>query len=508
MAPEDPLDILHRHLRSDGLAAVGTPAVVEALAAGLVDTLFLAPRWNQPGSRCPTCGAVDARADVPACGVCGGSGLERVELREHLARLAASSGARLEFLPPRDALHQLGIASLLRMRRRSRCNPPLEERSLTMETVALSALLAELAHQEETSGRFLSCYLRVATARWQLRRRIESLMAGRSPAGRAEIVEAFRRAERRLADAPPWARSMVGFFRDGFERVAWVPGSVNERIAWSPLPLLAPLVELKRHYRRYVLVLTTRRRVRVVEVVLGPTTARLWSERPELRSRVGPEWSVQRYLRHRRKATGEHLVEKVRLLERLVDRGGDAVLVLAGDLERVEALRRALPERLRRRLLSEALELPELDAPDSENVIRQTLEDFLGRLEGDSRSVEDALRAEVETDGLASTGVRETLEALSAGVVDTLFLASDWVAYGSACPRCGAVDARTGLLSCPVCLSGLPHGVDLREALIRLAAQGDCRIEPLVRHPELGVGALLRMRPEDARLPARVPVTA
>lgn len=117
VAPEDPLDVLHRHLRSDGLAAVGPQAVVEALAAGLVDTLFLAPRWNEPGRRCPSCGAVDTRGALPGCPVCGALETDSVELREHLARLAAGSGARLQVLPREDALHELGIAALLRMRR-------------------------------------------------------------------------------------------------------------------------------------------------------------------------------------------------------------------------------------------------------------------------------------------------------------------------------------------------------------------------------------------------------
>jgi len=58
------------------------------------------------------------------------------------------------------------------------------------------------------------------------------------------------------------------------------------------------LVELKDHYDRYVILLATEASARIIGVNLGSVTTQLCRSRPELRRRVGPEWTREHYQHH------------------------------------------------------------------------------------------------------------------------------------------------------------------------------------------------------------------
>lgn len=63
-------------------------------------------------------------------------------------------------------------------------------------------------------------------------------------------------------------------------------------------------------YHRYVVLLAARDWIRILEVNLGATTIQAWTEQPELRERVGREWTKAHYESHRRERTSRFLKEQ------------------------------------------------------------------------------------------------------------------------------------------------------------------------------------------------------
>ena len=90
-------------------------------------------------------------------------------------------------------------------------------------------------------------------------------------------------------------------------------------------PNIYHLIELKDTYHRYVVMISTEESARILEVNLGAVTEELWRERPELRRRVGREWTREHYQNHRRAQTDRFIKEKIKVLEQLMAAGADGV---------------------------------------------------------------------------------------------------------------------------------------------------------------------------------------
>ncbi|NJN99973.1 MAG: hypothetical protein HC875_40630 [Anaerolineales bacterium] len=104
-------------------------------------------------------------------------------------------------------------------------------------------------------------------------------------------------------------------------------------LAVAGLPNIYHLVELKDNYHRYVVLLSTEESARIVEVNLGAATEELWTQRPELRQRVGREWTKEHYQSHLRHQTERFIKESIAMLEQLMAAGGHTHLILAGNAQ-------------------------------------------------------------------------------------------------------------------------------------------------------------------------------
>ena len=103
-----------------------------------------------------------------------------------------------------------------------------------------------------------------------------------------------------------------------------------DRLSVGSTPDIYHLVELKDTYHRYVVLISTEERTRILEVNLGAITREVWTARPELRVRVGREWTREHYQNHRRDRGKRFLKEKFEILEKLIAAGGPTHLTLAG----------------------------------------------------------------------------------------------------------------------------------------------------------------------------------
>jgi len=229
------------------------------------------------------------------------------------------------------------------------------------------------------------------------------------------------------------------------------------------VPVIFPLVEAKDRFHRFVLVASSPESARVYEINLGEASETLLAKRPELRERLGSEWTREHYQNHRRERDGQFVKEKVLVIERLMAKRGHNALVLAGEPHYLSRLREQLPKHLQAKIVGE------ISGGICEDTLSTVVEQSIGVfLEQEHRESHDAvhrLEAAVRSGGLAVVGMTDTLKAMANHQVDQLVLSAD-----------------------------LPTGE--RERLVRLATQQDIPVET-VRDSETlerngGVGCLLR----------------
>ena len=372
-----------------------------------------------------------------------------------------------------------------------------------MELRELEEHIRVLATLEEADSPLISCYLDASGGpsgyRDELSSRIRLLRGSLSVRSAEEFDEAASRIEAFLEGAiSPRTRGLAVFARGG-ETPFWLPLQFEvplpNWIALGSTPNIYHLVELKDNYDRYVILLTTERSARIFSVNLGSVTAQLWRSRPELRRRVGHEWTKEHFQDHRRERTKQFLHDQIRSLDRLMSASGYAHLILAGTPRMISAVRRLLPKRLEERLVDF---VPAGPADDVSDIVASTLQAFLEHEEMESQALAEKLITQIHTHGLAVAGTRASMDALRTGQADFLVVVkSSDPGQGWECRGCGNIELHMPPPdTCPSCRTGRPREFDIRGELVRLAEQQQVGIE-VVEHNDVlmnlgGVGCLLR----------------
>lgn len=363
-----------------------------------------------------------------------------------------------------------------------------------------------LAHLAETESPVVSCYLNLETGepghRDYLRDRAGHLKKTHPGARAIALSEAFDRIERYLAGGVGnGAKGVAVFARGGTQPFFLglefqVP--VPNWVAAGSLPNIYHLVELKDTYERYIVVLLSERSARILEVHLGEVTREVWSQRPDLRRRVGREWTRQHYQRHRVGRRNRFLNEQVDVLAKLVAEGHYAHIILAGEPRMTSGFRQRLPKHLAA-LVVDTVTASSRDR--SSDVVHATLQTFIEEEERESQAMAEKLIHEINANGLAVAGVEPSLAALQQMRADVLVLAAAFEPpAGHRCLNCGHVDvAAPGAESCRVCHGESHAAINLREEMVRLAERGACTVEVVEHCDEFltefgGVGCLLRYR--------------
>ena len=375
--------------------------------------------------------------------------------------------------------------------------------STIRKTEDLQAHVRELAELPESDAPVLSCYLDLEAlkGRWQplLERRARMLRSITPSPDLASLDAALERVRTFLeTELQPQTRGVAVFARVG--RDPYFAGlqfevPTSNWIALDTVPNIYHLIELKDTFDRYLVLLSTSESARIFEVHLGAVTRELWLRQPELRQRVGREWTRLHYQNHRRDRDRGFVREKIQALERLMLEKGYAHLVLAGDPQRQAMIRRELPRALRERVVDI------VTAPGGlkeKEVVEATLSSFVEEEERESQSLAQMLIRELRRDGLAVSGVANSLQVLRRGQADALILAREWhPVLAWSCEACtwsaaGGVQPEV----CAECGSASLREHDAREELVRLASQTGCHVELLGESHALGglggVGCLLR----------------
>ncbi len=375
-----------------------------------------------------------------------------------------------------------------------------------MELKELQGHIRGLASLPQTRAPVISCYLRVEGGRLKHRRaftnRVEELR--RSFAGEAvqQFEEALVPVERFLsAELHRGSKGAAVFSRAGRQPFFlalqfYVP--LPTWIAADTLPNIYHLVELKDTYWRFVVLVCSQDTARIVALNLGAVTLDLLRERPELRRRVGREWTKEHFRRHRTTRTQQFVGDVVKALSGVMTAGIYDHLILAGDPKMTAMVRRVLPSHAAARLCGVIRKPGRTGARD---VVAESIASFVAAEHKESQATAEELQRQLRIGGLAVAGTRGSFGALKRGQVETLVMGAEysprpgWMCRGCRLER--TVEGRPK--RCPACGSRLLEDLSIREAMLRLAEQRGFQVE-LVRDSTTlsrlgGVGCLLRFRP-------------
>jgi len=372
-----------------------------------------------------------------------------------------------------------------------------------MELDQLRSHIRTLITLEETDVPILSCYIHRDVGRngssppFERRARaIRKVLTGQEL---DRFEEAFERIQRYLAEeVRPATRGVAIFARAGkqpFFLGLQFQVPLPDRLSVNSTPDVYHLVEIKDTYHRYVVLISTEESARILEVNLGAITREVWAERPELRERVGREWTKEHYQNHRRDRGVRFLKEKIAVLETLMSAGGHTHLILAGSPRMTSRVRNCLPKHLQAKLIDV---VPASSSARVADVVAATLSAFIDREQLESLDAVAALVSALRRGGLGAAGTTATIEALRRGQTDVLVIARAYEPGPAwSCKHCGWIVATPSAPEhCPDCESSELQPANFKEAMVKLAERQSIEVE-FVEHSDVlmnigGVGCLLR----------------
>jgi hypothetical protein len=353
-----------------------------------------------------------------------------------------------------------------------------------MDVKTLQQHLIALATLVETDAPVISCYLNLEQGplayRGALDARVELLRRSLPEPRRSQVAAALEPIEGWLRARPANGCKGFALFSRAGDRPFFLPLEFRVPLpTWISVdatPNIYHLVEIKDNYDRYVVLFASEESARILGINLGDVTQDIWKGRPDLRRRVGNEWTKEHFQDHRRERGKQFVREQIRIADQLMSAGGYGHLIVAGSARITAEIRQALPKHLKAKLV----DVVSANAHDRlSDVVAATLESFLDHEESESLEVVEQLLKQIHLHGLAVAGTDASMVALRAGQADTLVLAKDYQ-------------------------SGAAWQFDAREEMVRLAQQTGCGVE-VVEHSDAlmqlgGVGCLLRYAaPENYR---------
>ncbi|MCB1099638.1 MAG: hypothetical protein KDN22_28970 [Verrucomicrobiae bacterium] len=338
----------------------------------------------------------------------------------------------------------------------------------------LKQLVTQLVEVEGNSSPLISCFVNLTTPQSDYLAEIETQARGafRSLAKDRldDFEDAYSEVKDYLKNSLDQSSRSVAIYARGGESPVLLPlqfkVSLQTAFIVDTLPHIYPLVELKDTYDRFVVVITTESEARILETAIGAVTAELIATRPELRQRVGREWTREHYKNHKRQREEQFIKEKIGIIDELLSRRGNNHLIVAGSPKMANRLTNALPSRLKDKLICTFTSNP------NGGVDPIILESIRLATEAENKESHDRvalLESALLSGGLAVAGFDACRDALAGGYADMLVIDQD----------CEDTEAR--------------------EELVRLATRSGVLIETVRDSERLarlsGAGCFLRYRP-------------
>ena len=327
--------------------------------------------------------------------------------------------------------------------------------------------------------------------------RFPALDSDREGHHRAALGAAFARVERWIDDNFDGANKGLavhtevgGDWIEGFQ----VATPLRNRLELGERPIIGPLAEAVERHPLYGVLVVDRESLRLLRIRSG----QLLSEH-ELRPHTYPtphdvhaggeaQKSYQKFKEQERRTLYKDFAREVEEFDR---RHQPEYFVLLGTEENIKVFIEFLALPLRVKLVHTG---PGPAGPRTSDIVQQLVPFFTARAAEEETRVVELLRDRVRNGHYAAAGVHQTLEQLQEGKVETLVIARDLQERGAECRRCGFLLARHDG-ACPYCGGEIRDGVDIGEAMIRLAEEQEATVEFVNRQSLVevdGAGALLR----------------
>ena len=395
----------------------------------------------------------------------------------------------------------------------------VSQETLPMERKNLQEHIQTLATLEEAEAPVISCYLSLegSNDEWlQLHERVGVIRTCQRGKQREYFSAAFNRVEDYIANRLlPDARGAAIFSREG-EAPFFLPlqfrAPLPTTLSIDSLPNIFPLVELSEKRERYIILFVCADYSRILEVNFGGFIKQLWAQNARLSEKFSKKASKQHYQSCDPQQSTQ---EKIAILEKIFAKSDDSHLILAGDQHLTSQIKTLLPENIKARLV----DIIAASAQDRiSKVVATTLKSLVKYEQEKGIAAAEAFKRQIDIDGPAVAGTEKTFTALMKGTADVLLFSQDYdPGIGWTCNRCGrfavtidnSVFCKTckmrqqcfstkssHLIDCQVCGNNEGRKFDIKEEMVRLAAQNKCKLEILADNHLLcqlgGVGCLLR----------------
>jgi hypothetical protein len=323
------------------------------------------------------------------------------------------------------------------------------------------------------------------------------LQSDRDNHHREPLGAAFARVERWIDESFDPANRGVAIFAeiggDWFEAYQF-RAQVPNRLAIQPHPLVGPLTPLVHNSPRQGVILVDREHLRLLSVHMGQADEDYRIEPaaiPTAHDVQAGGYSQKDYQKRKAEETRQFFKDFVEEIGRFDQRVRPDYFVLLGTTENTKHFREFLPKALDDRIIHVAAAPTAVSAPELVKHLTPVFEEFAER--GEAATL-DLFQDRVKQSHFATSGLHETLIQLQEGKVERLLVERGLEKEGVQCTQCAFYLARRDG-PCPYCGGTLRDGVDIVEAMIRMAANQSARVD-FVPGDHMrdfnGVGALLK----------------
>ncbi len=350
-----------------------------------------------------------------------------------------------------------------------------------MKIENIKEMMVRLAEVELTESPVVTCVVNLTQTHQQATEEMEQQAAevsrGLDDIQKDCFSEALENMQKFFLDTPmPNAKGAVMYARVGESPFIYtfpVGIELETKLVVDELPHIYPIVETLDTYHRFVVVTLTNREARIFETTAGAVTSEILTERPDLRPKIGREWTRERYINHKKDRKQKFIQGKITVLDELMAKAGHKSLIVAGSPKMVSAFTNALPTRLQDMLVDTLTVNPKAGL---DPILVEAINSFVEKEFEDSHDQVDELESAIMKQGLGVAGEAASLQALEHGYADVLIIDQDF-----------ANEAK-------------------QEDLVRRAIQCDAEIETVKGSDKLkrlgGVGCLLRYRPSYVDQPS------
>lgn len=243
--------------------------------------------------------------------------------------------------------------------------------------------------------------------------------------------------------------------------------SVENSLIVDSSPYLRPLARIQDEWESFTLLLISSNYAKIFSVSLGKVEQEKKLSADIMNKHKKGGWSQARFNRLRKGAIHAFFREVIEALQKMIDER----IVLAGPGTAKHQFRDMLPKDLRDKIV----ETIDVSIDDEKELMKESINLVSKREQLKSHQAVQYLKEEILKDGLATYGIRDTLNAVKNGQVELLLIEKDYRLRGWICENCQIVEEGTSG-KCPYCGKKTSE-VDILEEILEFAERTDAEIE-------------------------------